>query len=190
MSWICNEWDASALAASMRRQARHFAVGAAGSTVTVFALALPVLVAAAGAAVDYSMAAATHSRMQAVADSAALAAARELQLARTDSSRITVVANNVVNGSLTEVTTVVAVDFQALTVRVVIEKQHTPFIRLAPDTKLHVTATAKMSGSMPLCLLGLNPSAPGTINLDQSALLTAPGCLDLPRSSGPVGMLV
>jgi hypothetical protein len=34
-----------------------------------------------------------------------------------------------------------------------------------------------MNGSMPLCLLGLNPSAPDAINLDQSALLTAPGCL-------------
>ena len=91
----------------MRRQAKRFVAGETGNTVTIFALALPVLVAAAGAAVDYSMAAATHSKMQAVADSAALASARELQLARTDEIRVTVVARNVVNSSVPDVTTAV-----------------------------------------------------------------------------------
>ena len=184
----CNDWRASALAASMRRQAKRFVAGEAGNTVTIFALALPVLVAAAGAAVDYSMAAATHSKMQAVADSAALASARELQLARTDENRVTVVAINVVNSSLPDVTTAVKVDFKALTVRVVIEKQHTPFIRIASDTNLHVSATAKMSGSMPLCLLGLDPKAPQTIGLEMSALLTAPGCLVQSNSSNVAGL--
>ena len=97
----------------------------AGNTITVFALALPVLVAAAGAAVDYSVAAAsTRSKMQAVADSAALASARELQLARTDANRVTVIANNVVNSALQDVTTEVKVDFKAMTVQVAIEKQY------------------------------------------------------------------
>ena len=83
-SWICNDRDARALAGSIRRQAGRFAAAEAGNTAIVFALALPVLVAAAGAAVDYSTAASTRSKMQAVADSAALASARELQLARTE----------------------------------------------------------------------------------------------------------
>ena len=188
MSWICNDWDASPLAGSMRRQAKRFVADQAGNTIIVFALALPVLVAAAGAAVDYSFAASTRSKMQAVADSAALASARELQLARTDSNRITVIANNVVNSSLQDVTTAVKVDFQAMTVRVAIEKQHTPFIRISSETKLQVSATAKMSGSMPLCLLGLDPKAPHTIGLEHSALLTAPGCLVQSNSSSTAGL--
>ena len=188
MSWICNNWNASALTASMKRQARRFVAGEAGNTVTVFALALPVLVAAAGGAIDYSMAAANRSKMQAVADSAALASARELQLARTDENRVTVVAKNVVNSSLPDVTTTVNVDFKALTVRVTLEKQYEPFIRISSAPKLHVSATAKMSGSMPLCLLGLDPKAPQTVGLEMSAKLTAPGCLVQSNSRHPLGM--
>ncbi len=45
-----------------------------------------------------------------------------------------------------------------------------------------------MSGSMPLCLLGLDPTAPHTIGLEKSALLTAPGCLVQSNSKSPVGM--
>ena len=142
----------------------------------MFALTLPVVVAAGGAAVDYSLAASTRSKMQAVADSAALASVRELQLARTDSSRVAVIANNVINSSLQNVTPTITVDFQAMTVQVVIQKQYTPVIRISSGTQLRVSAKAKMSGSMPLCLLGLDPKAPQTIGLEQSALLTAPGC--------------
>ena len=81
-------------------------------------------------------------------------------------------------------TTEVDVDFQAMTVQVAVEKQYAHFISISP-TKLHVTATAKMSGSMPLCLLGLDPSAPANIGLEKSALLTAPGCLVQSNSTVP-----
>ena len=177
MFWICVTREARAIAGAQCDHIGRFAAAEAGNTITIFALALPVLVAAVGAAIDYSSATSTRSKMQAVADLAALASVRELQLARTDANRVTVVANNVVNSLLQDVATVVKVDFQARTVRVVIEKQYTTQIQISSGTKLHVSATAKMSGSMPLCLLGLNPSAPGTINLDELALLTAPGCL-------------
>ena len=155
---------------------------------TLFALTLPVLVAGAAAAVDYSFAASTRSKMQAVADSAALASVRELQLARTDASRIVAIASNVVSSSMQDAKSSVAVDFKTMTVRVVVEKQYTPFVLPAGATLLRATATAKMSGSMPLCLLGLNPSAPGTITLDQSALLTAPGCLVQSNSTNKNGL--
>jgi Putative Flp pilus-assembly TadE/G-like len=155
---------------------------------TIFALTLPVLVAAAGAAVDYSLAASTRSKMQAVADSAALASVRELQLARTDSSRVAVIANNVINSALQDVTPTITVDFQAMTVQVAIEKKYTPVIRISSGTQLRVSAKAKMSGSMPLCLLGLDPKAPQTIGLEQSALLTAPGCLVQSNSTSAVGV--
>ncbi len=188
MSRICNYRTVSALAGAVRRHAGRLAASEAGSTLTVFTLALPVLVAAAGAAVDYSMAAATRSKMQAVADSAALASARELQLARTNSNRITVVANNIVKSAIENVTTEVKVNSKAMTVQVAIEKQYDRFIRISPETKLRVTAKAKMSGSMPLCLLALDPKAPETIGLEKDALLTAPGCLVQSNSTSPRGL--
>ena len=45
-----------------------------------------------------------------------------------------------------------------------------------------------MSGSMPLCLLGLDPKAPHTIGLEHSALLTAPGCLVQSNSNSTNGL--
>src|ERR1700730_6153220 len=99
MSWVCNHRRARAFAASLRRQAARLVGDEAAGTMITFGLALPVIIVAAGAAVDYSFAASIRSKMQAVADSAALASARELQLARADSGRITAIANNVVTSA-------------------------------------------------------------------------------------------
>jgi Putative Flp pilus-assembly TadE/G-like len=174
----------------VRRQAGRFVADEAAGTMMMFALTLPVLMAAAGAAVDYSLAAATRSKMQAVADAAAIASVRELQLARTDSSRITAIANNVINSSLQNVTTKINVDFQAMTVQVTIQKQYIPVLSiLSSSTQLSASATAKMSGSLPLCLLGLDPAAPQTIGLEKSALLTAHGCLVQSNSKSSAGVM-
>jgi Flp pilus assembly protein TadG len=188
MSWRCNVDRGKALVGSLRQRARCFGRNDAGGTVTIFALTLPALVAAGAAAVDYSLAASTRSKMQAAADSAALSAVRELQLARTDASRSNAVATNVVNATVPGAQSTVTVDLVAMTVQVVVEKQYTPYVLLTSATLLHVSAKAKMSGSMPLCLLGLNPSAPGTINLDQLALLTAPACLVQSNSTDKKGL--
>ena len=170
------------------RQVRRFVGNEAAGTATMFALILPVLIAAGGAAIDYSFALMTQTKMKGVADSAALASVRELQLARTDSSRVTVIANNVINSLLQDATSTINVDFQAMTVQVVIHKQSTPVFGILSGTNLQVSATAKMSGSMPLCLLGLDPKAPQTIGLQQSALLTAPGCLVQSDSTSAMGI--
>jgi Flp pilus assembly protein TadG len=167
------------LIAKFTRCAGDFADNKSAGVLIKFALALPVLLAAVSTAINYSSAAAIRSKMQATADSAALASVRELQLARADESRIASIAKNIVNTFLKDVTTDVRVDFKALTVQVRIEKQYDhpfPFLETS-TTKLDVLAKAKMSGSMPLCLLGLDLRAPETIGLEQSALMTAPGCL-------------
>ncbi len=170
------------------RQAGRFVGNEAAGTAIMFALILPVLIAAGGAAVDYSFALMTQTKMKGVADSAALASVRELQLARTDSSRVTVIANNVINSLLQGATSTIKVDFQAMTVQVVVQKQYTPVFGILSETNLQASATAKMSGAMPLCLLGLDPKAPQTIGLQQSALLTAPGCLVQSNSTSAMGI--
>lgn len=178
-------------ASPFRRHVTAFASDVAAGTAIKFALSLPVLLAFAGAANDYSSAASTRSKMQSVADSAALASVRELQLARTDAGRVTAIATNVVNSQLPDATTRVTVDFQAMTVQVVIEKSYEPIIRTSSTTstmKLQASAKAKMSGSIPLCLLGLDPKAPQTIGLEQSALMTAPGCLVQSNSKSTMGI--
>jgi len=177
MPWICSQRLAKALTGPPVRCLGRLAGDEAAGTAMTFALVLPILFAAGGAAIDYSYALMSQTKMKGVADSAALASVRELQLARTDASRITAIATNVVNSQLNDATTTVNVDFQALTVQVTIQKQYTPVFGVFSPTTLQSSATAKMSGSMPLCLLGLDTSSSETISLEDSAVMSAPGCL-------------
>jgi Flp pilus assembly protein TadG len=156
-----------------------------------FALAVPALAAALAAAVDYGSAASIRSKMQSVADSAATASARELMLARTDQSRVAAVAKSYVNGALQDVTTNVTVDLDAATVQVAIQKHYTPLtggLLIKDGVNVSVSATAKLSGTLPLCLLALDTSSAETISLQDSAVTQAPGCLVQANSTNKFAM--
>ena len=90
----------------------------AASTLTTFALMMPVLAGAVGISIDYGRAALVKTRLQAVADSAALMSARQLQLAQSTSDKVSAYAKSYVASQLQGVTTAVDVDTQALNVRV------------------------------------------------------------------------
>jgi Flp pilus assembly protein TadG len=179
----------------MRRTASSFSAllrEEAGSISVMYALMIPILFGAAGIGLDYSRAASERSKMQAVADAAAIAAARELQMARADPEKISAVARSYVNAQIADVAIGTKVDSQALTVRVDLQKDIQPTIAkvIWPGT-IHLTAsaTAGMSGGLPLCLIGLDPMAPGTIKLEQKALLTAPSCVVYSDSKSPQGLM-
>jgi Flp pilus assembly protein TadG len=164
----------------------------AGTTFTMFALLLPFLIAAGGMVMDYTNAATIRTKMQNTADSAALAAARELQLARANPNAIIAVASGLISQVLQGVTPTINVDTQAMTVQVVIKKQYqriTGGLIMNSTIPLSVSSTAKMSGALPLCLLGLSPSAPQTIGLEANALMTAPGCLVQSNSTSKLGLM-
>src|SRR5262245_920390 len=161
---------ASSLSALLRDEA--------GGISTAYALMIPLLFGAAGVGLDYSRAASERSKLQAVADSAAIAAARELQMAKADPDKIAAVAKSYVTAQIADVAIGTKVDTQALTVRVDLQKDIEPtIVKVIWSGKIHLTAsaTAGMSGGLPLCLIGLDPKAAGTIKLEQKALLTAPG---------------
>jgi hypothetical protein len=163
----------------------------AGSIFILYALMIPVVVGAAGIALDYSRAASERSKMQAVADSAAIAAARELQMARADPEKIAAIARNYVTTQISDAAVGTKVDTQALTVRVDLKKDIEPTIaKVIWPGKIQLTAsaTAGMSGGLPLCLIGLDTQAAGTIKLEQNALLTAPGCVVYSNSKSSQGL--
>jgi Flp pilus assembly protein TadG len=158
----------------------------------IFGLALPVVAGAVGVAVDYSLAAATRTKMQSVADAAAIYAAREFQMAQSKPDRIMAVAQNYVQSQLSDVFSKTNVDATALTVQVVLEKDYEMTIGKvvsANKMQLRTSATAKMTNGLPLCLVGLDLSAPGTITLQKNARLTAPACLVYSNSKSPQGLV-
>jgi Flp pilus assembly protein TadG len=157
-----------------------------------FGLALPVVAGAVGVAVDYSLAAATRSKMQSVADAAAIYAAREFQMAQSKPERIAAVAEGFVNSQLKDVFSKASVNATALTVQVVLEREYEMTLgKVVSASKmlLRTSATAKMSGGLPLCLVGLDLRAKGTITLEKNARLTAPACLVYSNSKSPQGLV-
>jgi Flp pilus assembly protein TadG len=171
---------------------RGFARDERANIAVMFGLAFPVVVGAVGVAVDYSFANATKSKMQSVADAAALSAAREFQMAQSNPDRITAVAESYVKSQLKDVSSRTKVDTSELTVQVVLEKDYEMFIgKVISANKVHLqaSATAKLSGGLPLCLVGLDLRAPGTITLRKNARLTAPSCLVQSNSQSPQGLV-
>jgi hypothetical protein len=168
-----------------------FARNDAANTTVAFALSIPVVLGAVGGAVEFSLAAAERSKMQAAADTAAISSAREFQVAQTTPEKIAAVARSYVTSKLSDVSVQTKVDAQAHSVEVAVEKDiQTTIGRLLWNGTLHLraVATAKMSGGLPLCLIGLDPDAAGTITLRKNARLTAPGCTAYSNSNSPVGI--
>src|SRR5262245_4442571 len=161
------------------------------ATAVIFALALPVVLGTAGIAVDYSVAAATRSKMQAVADAAAINSARGLQMARATKETVAAAAETYVKSEMSDVAVKALVDDKALTVNVTIEKDVGMTIgKYVWGGKVHLrtSATAKLNASLPLCLLALDPKAAATLSLEKSASLTATGCMVYSDSKHPGGL--
>src|SRR5262245_6704606 len=75
------------------------------SSLPMFALMLPVIASAVGMSVDYSRGVLMKTQMQAAADSAALMAARQLQLATATADKVSAFAKSYVGEKLPNVTT-------------------------------------------------------------------------------------
>lgn len=162
-----------------------------GATAIIFALSLPVVLGIAGIAVDYSVAAATRTKMQAIADSAAVNAARGMQLARSTPETVAAAAQNYVKHEMSDATATAVVDDKALTVKVTVEKDVAMTLgKYVWRGKMHVvtSATAKLNASLPLCLLALDDKAPATLSLEANASVTATGCMVYSDSKNPGGL--
>ncbi len=166
----------------------------AGLTVA-FGLALGGIAVAAGAALDYSSASTQRYRLQSIADAAAMAGAREFRLGNASEQ---VIKDSVANHaraalgdlvSTTQVTT--AADVTNKTASAMLTgsvKTYVMHLTGTLSTTVSVRATAKMTGGAPVCVVGLEENANGTIEMDKSARLSAPGCAVYSNSKMPNGL--
>jgi len=163
----------------------------AGGVLSTFGLVTPILLMGIAAAVDYGTFERGRSRLQAQVDAAAIAAAREMQLAQTNTSRIAAVAENFVHNGEPQATVTTRVDMTALSVTVSATETYAPKVGAyfwAKAPTINASATAKLSGTMPLCLLALDKKAPTTVSLEASATMTASGCMVYSNSTDKNGL--
>ena len=171
---------------------RRWSRDQSGHVMVTFGLMIPVIMGATGLGVDYMRASATRTKMQSVADAAALSSARELQMAKAEPAKIAALARSYVASQLPDVSVQTDVDAEALTVQVVLEKDLGLSVAAAVwrgDIHIRTAATARMTSGLPLCLVGLDTTAAATIKLEENALLTAPGCLVYSNSKSPDGLM-
>jgi len=162
-----------------------------GSVLTTFGIAAPALLMVVAAATDYGMFESERVRLQAQTDAAAIASARELQMAKADPDKIAAVATSFIHNAEPDASVLTQVDKEAMSVTLSTQKPYAPklgtlFFRNAPVIK--ATATAALNGMMPLCLLALDRSAPATIDLEQSSQMTATGCMIYSNSKHRSGL--
>ncbi len=164
-----------------------------GNVAVTFALAIPVVFGAVAAAVDYGSFATERTRLQAAADAAALNAARELS--STNTLMIANLAENYARATLGASGSDATVQTQLIppdSVEVRISKDLKPILsRLLSNTGTHlaVRAVAKMYAGAPLCVLGLDPGAAGTVQLQQLGRMTAVNCSINSNSTDPKGLI-
>jgi len=175
----------------LRVVARRFAKDARGGTATVFAIAFPAILAVAGASVDYANLQGQKARLQAIADGAALAAAKELRLGNASALTATQVAQNYVAARNANInfSASVASDKSSITVNVdLATPTYVAHFYSAASADVTATATAKVVGGQPICAIGLNTSANFTVGLEQQAQLQAPNCSVYSNSTKPNGL--
>jgi Flp pilus assembly protein TadG len=155
-----------------------------GNVAILFALAMPVLIGAAGMALDYTIMANQRTKMQSVADAAALSAARELLLAPNGTNNVAATAQSYAQSALAQaipglnavIGASVIDNNTAVQVTITATYQPVLFRVISQEPgNLSVLAVARSSG-YPICALGLDDSAPGTIHLEANAQLTARNC--------------
>ena len=172
----------------MIQRAAKFARCTSGGMASALAIAATALFMVAGGATDYGIMLNKRAKLQSLADSAAIAAARELTVSNVTESQVVAAATNFAQqeagtgGSLavsvkTDLKTEVGVELS--------ETWSPIFAHLfARDvTPIKVTAAARLFGGSKLCVLGLDEVTANTIKLANSASLTANSCSVISNST-------
>lgn len=150
-----------------------------GAAAMTYALALVPIMALAGAGLDYAQMETSKRETQAIADNAAIFAARELAVSGDDASRIQSVASAYVASANENASANVSVDTTQQTVEVSVTMPAESFFLgpLADVESLSASATAQLSGSAGnICLISLSEHADKAIVLNQRAQITAATC--------------
>ncbi|KQT19378.1 hypothetical protein ASG40_00510 [Methylobacterium sp. Leaf399] len=162
-----------------------FRASTSGGTLVLFALALPVLMGIGGVAVDYGTWVKQRSQLQAAADAAAMAAARELAVNAFEPLRMQAVAESwakkafPADGAEIGLATTVSSldDGRSVQVRLTSERQQTlsGMLAIVPGT-IEASSVATLRGQRKVCVIALDPASSATIHLKSNAWLTAKGC--------------
>lgn len=182
--------------AGFRRLAAKARSDERGGVAMLFAFLLPVALGFAGVTADYASLSAHRTKLQAVADASALAAAREFRLGNANVTTLNQAASAHAGGSLAaqEITAAItpSVDLKGRSIKVTLSSDVPTFLMKyagSGASRVEAFATARMVGGAPICVIGLDQKAKTTVEMEKTAKLEAPGCSIYSNSIHPQGLI-
>ncbi len=166
-----------------------------GSFLIIFAFILPVLLLVVGGTIDYSSALRERTKLQGVADAAAILGGKDLTVAGGDIKRVKAVTEAFIEMRFgTELKKEVNVDPDLLQVEVILRKAPESFFGstyglAARAGVIAVRSMTQIVGDPNLCVLALDGTADSTLALEKKAKLTANGCAVFSNSVHKKGLV-
>jgi Flp pilus assembly protein TadG len=168
----------------------------AGTTAVMFALSLPAMMGAVGIASDFAIYNMKLEKLQAAADDAALAGAKEFSVSTSTPSSISAAAQNFAlasYGASTNIGITAKTDPAKKTVTVDLNEVWSPFFAHflgATVTPVVAHATASAAGRGNICVLLLDPSGSKAGHVLVNSKITANGCDIYSNSTAADGITV
>ncbi|HEY5794343.1 MAG TPA: pilus assembly protein TadG-related protein [Bosea sp. (in: a-proteobacteria)] len=183
------------VASLIRKALELFRGDERGGVLMIFGVALPALLMGAGVVIDYGILSEHRTAFQNAADASALAAAREFRLANASSTTVQSVAEKFAATSLKASNhpgaVAASVDLKKMTVTVEINTVvRTNIMHIFGTEAVFVSAkaTARVLGSVSICVIGLERDKNETIYLEKEAKLEAPECAVYSNSNKAQGL--
>lgn len=168
-----------------------------GGVAVTFGLSATVLLGLVGGGIDYARLSSRRSQIQNALDQAVLSGGNALKLASATPASVSGVTEQAIRDGVTSppdrpLSVQVTVPDDKMSVAATASEDFKlsfgPFIGVRTA---HIALRSKVNvvGNMRLCMLTLDPAAPGAFDLEKSAQVTATGCSLYSNSSNPAGML-
>ncbi len=175
---------------------RKFRLDEAGNIAVIFAVALPVVVGSTTAAIDVTSYNMKKSQLQAAADAAAIAGARELAVAGSTKTSIEAAAKAFAVQELGgdeayEISVTSSKDDNKVSVN--ITEDWSPIVGKSLGdalTPVQSDATAGLAGATNLCVLALDAGGSGAVKLGTRAKMLGPSCAVYADSIASDGVIV
>jgi Flp pilus assembly protein TadG len=169
-----------------------------GNIVMVFGLSLPVLLGGAALAVDGANLYRQEASLQNIADSVALATAKEIHVFGSTDASLVVSGKSRAEAMLAEAelggnghTVSIEVDKKTGSAKVDIAFRSAALLPVSyAENPIKVSANARAYGQISLCVLVLNPADAATLNSKGLGVVSGPTCAVQSNSNSPEGLVV
>lgn len=168
-----------------------------GAVAVIFGLAASTLIGLVGGAIDYAKVVSARTQLQSAVDAGVLAGGNALKLVVSSTESIVGLTTQTIQAEAktgadapVSIQVTVASDKTSVEARAeqVVKLTFGAFVGMA-SMPVSVRARASVVGRMRLCMLALDPAAPGAFNLERNAQVTAYDCALYSNSSNSSGMV-